>query len=85
MAAADCGGKQGGTVPILNIRFMNDGAYQKAARIGRDMPFAALHLLAASNPRGPPASVVFTGWLSITPAVGLPSRPAASRARMTRW
>jgi len=28
--------------------------------------------------------VVFTVWLSITPAVGLASRPARSRAAMTR-
>jgi hypothetical protein len=38
----------------------------------------------ASKPRGPPASVVLTDWLSITPAVGLASRPSASRASMTR-
>jgi hypothetical protein len=44
-----------------------------------------LIFLAASNPRGPPASVVLTDWLSITPAVGLSSRPSASRAIMTRW
>jgi len=39
----------------------------------------------ASNPRGPPASVVFTDWLSITPAVGLASRPTVSRAAATKW
>ena len=39
--------------------------------------------LPASNPRGPPLSVVFTDWLSITPADGLASRPSASRARMS--
>ena len=40
--------------------------------------------LAASKPRIPPLSVVFTDWLSITPADGLASRPAASRAAMRR-
>jgi hypothetical protein len=40
--------------------------------------------LPASNPRGPPLSVVFTDWLSMTPAVGLASRPAFSRAAMTK-
>src|ERR1041385_3657659 len=35
--------------------------------------------LAGSNPRGPPSSVVLTDWLSMTPAEGLGSRPAASR------
>jgi hypothetical protein len=39
--------------------------------------------LPASNPRGPPLSVVFTDWLSMTPAVGLAARPALSRAAIT--
>ena len=39
---------------------------------------------AASKPRIPPLSVVFTDWLSITRAAGLASRPAASRAAMRR-
>src|SRR5262249_3598248 len=34
----------------------------------------------ASKPRGPPLSVVLADWLSITPADGLASRPARSRA-----
>jgi hypothetical protein len=38
-----------------------------------------LTFLAASQPRGPPLSVVLTDWLSMTPADGLASRPAASR------
>ena len=38
----------------------------------------------ASKPRIPPLSVGFTDWLSITPADGLASRPAASRAAMRR-
>ncbi len=33
----------------------------------------------ASNPRGPPLSVVLTDWLSITPAVAAAARPSASR------
>src|SRR5271169_4355149 len=39
-----------------------------------------LIFLPASKPRGPPLSVVLTDWLSITPAEGLASRPARSRA-----
>src|SRR3954468_23021488 len=35
--------------------------------------------LAASQPRGPPASVVLTLWVSTTAAVGLASRPAPSQ------
>jgi hypothetical protein len=43
-----------------------------------------LIFLPASNPRGPPLSVVFADWLSMTPAVGLASRPSFSRAAMTK-
>ena len=39
-----------------------------------------LIFLPASKPRGPPLSVVLTDWLSMIPAVGWASRPAASRA-----
>src|SRR5258708_30260764 len=38
-----------------------------------------LTFLPASYPRGPPLSVVLTDWLSMIPAEGLASRPAASR------
>jgi len=44
-----------------------------------------LTFLPASKPAGPPLSVVLTDWLSMTPAVGLASRPARSRAIVTRW
>jgi hypothetical protein len=42
-----------------------------------------LTFLPASQPRGPPLSVVFTDWLSITPALGLAARPVFSRAAIT--
>jgi hypothetical protein len=35
-------------------------------------------------PRGPPASVVLTLWLSITAALGLTSRPTSSRSSITK-
>src|SRR5215213_9714960 len=41
--------------------------------------------LAASQPRGPPLSVVFTLWVSMMAAVGLASRPAPSRSMTTKW
>src|ERR1700693_5687538 len=44
-----------------------------SVRMWRLRPFT---FLPASNPRGPPASVVLTDSLSITPAGGLASRPA---------
>src|SRR4051812_25338005 len=40
---------------------------------------------AASQPRGPPLSVVLTLWVSMIVAVGLASRPAPSRSRTTKW
>src|SRR5215203_3863807 len=40
---------------------------------------------AASQPRGPPLSVVFTLWVSMIAAEGLASRPAPSRSRTTKW
>jgi hypothetical protein len=39
-----------------------------------------LNVLPTSQPRGPPLSVALTDWLSMTPADGLGSRPAGSRA-----
>src|SRR5918998_336037 len=44
-----------------------------------------LRRLAASQPRGPPLSVVFTLWVSMIAAVGLASRPAPSRSMTTKW
>jgi hypothetical protein len=48
--------------------------------LGRILRVAALPRLRTGSPRGPPLSVVLTDWLSMTPAEGLGSRPAASRA-----
>jgi len=46
---------------------------------------AAFDLLAAVIASDAAGSVVLTLWLSITPAVGLASRPARSRSSITRW
>ena len=62
---------------------MDDHADQQADRVDHDVAFAALDLLPASKPRIPPLSVVLTDWLSMTPAVGLASRPSRSRAAIT--
>jgi hypothetical protein len=58
---------------------VHDGADEKPAGICQQMTLAAFDLLARVVSRGVPASVVFTDWLSITPADGLASRPSASR------
>jgi len=70
-------------VTILNAGGGDLTFYRQTERIDGDMSFAALDFLPASKPRGPPASVVLTDWLSTTTAVGAGSRPSASRAAIT--
>lgn len=70
-------------VAILNIRRMHDGVKQKTYRIDEDVPLFALDLFprviaVRVDPR-PPFSADLTLWLSMTQAVGLASRPIASR------
>ena len=71
-----------------------DPGYRRRGRRARpDRPSVSVTMwrlrplifLPASKPRIPPLSVVLTLWLSMTPAVGLASRPSSSRAAMTRW
>ena len=78
-------------VGVLDVGRMHEDAEQQPVRVHRDVahrsatrldPFSRL---AASQPRGPPLSVVFTLWVSMTAAVGLASRPAPSRSMTTRW
>ncbi len=70
-------------VAILPIGRMNKDEEHDAQRVSDDGALAAVDLFPASQPERPPLSVVFTLWLSITPAVGLASRPSSSRALMT--
>jgi hypothetical protein len=73
-----------GAIATLNAGFMHDELDQIALGVGDDVALAALDLLACVIARGPPLFVVFSDWLSITPAVGVVSRPVASRDAMTR-
>src|ERR1700722_5106294 len=78
-------------VAILNISGMNDSMHQQALRIDENVPLLALDLSATSSlsllsrvvarriNRSPPFSALLTLWLSMTAAVGLASRPIASR------
>ena len=70
-------------IAVLDVCRMNDGLHQQALRIDQDMALLAFDFLAGIEARrvaaGPPFSALFTLWLSITPAVGLASRPACSR------
>src|ERR1700686_2503981 len=70
------------TVAILDVGRVHDGVDQQALRIDDNVPLLALDLLASVVPRrivGPPFSALLTLWESITAAVGLASRPIASR------
>ena len=80
-----CAQDESAAVAILNVGGMNERMQQQAYRIDENMPLLALDLLsgivAMRIDAMPPFSALFTLWLSITAAVGLASRPAASRHR----
>lgn len=63
---------------------MNLQSNKMALRVGDDVALAPLDLLARIEAPQTPLSLVFTDWLSITPADGLASRPALSRDAITR-
>ena len=70
-------------VAILNVGGMHDGVDQQALRIDENVALLALDLfsrvVARRIDRSPPFSALLTLWLSMTAAVGLASRPIASR------
>jgi hypothetical protein len=81
---ANRGQNQWRALAILNVSRMDDRSDQQAAGVGEQVALAPFDLLAGIiPPRGPPASVVLTDSLSITPALGLASRRSASRTRIT--
>ena len=75
--------EQNAAIAILDVRRVHHGVQQQTYRVDQDMALLPLDLLARIIPgridAGPPFSVLFTLWLSITQAVGLASRPSASR------
>jgi hypothetical protein len=78
-----CAQNKNAAVSILNVGRMNDRMKQQAYRVDENMPLLALDLLsciiAMRIDTAPPFSALFTLWLSMAAAVGLASRPAASR------
>jgi hypothetical protein len=70
-------------VAVLNVGGMDDRVQQQTYGVNENMPFLALDLLAriiaVRINAAPPFSPAFTLWLSMTAAVGLASRAAASR------
>lgn len=82
--AAEQGPKdQSAAIAVLDIGRMNNCVEQEPYRIDKDVALLALDFLARVVARwidaGPPFSAPFTLWLSMTHAVGLASRPIASR------
>lgn len=72
-----------GTMDILNVGGVNIGSQQEAVGVGHDWRLRPWRRLPASNPRGPPASVVEAVWL-MTAAVGFGFRPSFRRAFRTK-
>ena len=70
-------------VAVLHAGRMDDDGQQQAKGVGQDMALAPEHLLARVIARGVERSAPFCAplalWLSMIAAVGLASRPAASR------
>jgi hypothetical protein len=77
---------QTGAVAVLQVGRMNGDGKDQAEGIDEEMTLLAFDLLARVIARRvnvrPPFSALFTLWLSITPALGLASRP--SRPRVIR-
>jgi hypothetical protein len=74
-------------IAILDIGGVNDDGDQQPERVDEQVPLASTDFLARIVTARPPFSVVFTDWLSMTPAVGNSSRPSARRSspRSLSW
>jgi len=72
-------------IGILDVRGMHDHAEQHSLRVHRDVTLAPLQPLGRIPATRPPFAVVLTLWVSMTAAVGLASRPSASRSMTTKW
>ena len=74
---------QNAAVTVLDIGRMNQRVQQQPYRIDEDMPFLAFALFPRIIPArvnaAPRFSALLTLWLSMIAAVGLASRPIASR------
>jgi hypothetical protein len=83
MQSEHCRQHQFAAVAILNIGVMHNRVQQQAYGIDEDMALLAIDLfprvVAVRIDAAPPFSALLTLWLSMTQAVGLASRPIASR------
>jgi hypothetical protein len=71
-------------VPVLDIGGVDDETDHQADGVDNDVTLAPVDLLSRVEVTNSAAFRCLDDWLSITPAVGLASRPSASRAAMTR-
>ena len=75
--------QQHATIAVLDVGGVDDGLHQQALGVDENMALLALDLLSRvvtrRIDRRPPFSALFTLSLSMTAAVGLASRPSASR------
>lgn len=63
----------------MKLGGVGDRAKHVALRVGKNVALAGLDLFPASEPHGPPLSVAFTLWLSITPpSAPPPGQPEAA-------
>ncbi len=73
-----------GAVAVLNVGRQNAHAEEQAERVDKDMALAARYFLARVEAlrvdRGPPFCAALALWESMIAAVGLASRPCASRS-----
>ena len=76
-----------GPVSVLDIRTMDDNGQKQSQSVYDDMALASRDLLACIVSMRPPFSVVLTDWLSMMAALGVGSRPSASRTlgRSASW
>ena len=74
-------------VSVLDVRSMDDNGQKQSQSVYDDMALASRDLLARIVATRPPFSVVLTDWLSIMAALGVGSRPSASRTfgRSASW
>src|SRR5262249_12942595 len=78
----DVAEQERGRHPIIKTRTGNEDSQHQTQRTDHQMPLTPFDFLAPSYPRaGPPTSVVLTDWLSMHAALGVGSRPAATRVR----
>ena len=81
---AEEGRQQGdAAIAILHVGGGDDAVQQQSLRVDQDVPLLAFDQLARIKAgridARPPFSALFTLWLSMMQAVGLPSRSAFSR------